>query len=177
MTSSDYALIISIASIFISIGALVWNVWQKFIFVKPALQVSLGIYNILQPTSSGSAIPSGHRLLSLTVTNMGPGSVVLYACIVKQKAHWLARATFGILNPIHGDPTGRQPISLGPFSSGLPTKIDAADTKTFYFPSAKDCFLRDGLHRVGINDTYQRNTWCRGRDMHKVNRTYRRDFR
>ncbi len=110
------------------------------------------------------------------MTNMGSGPVVLYVCIYKQKAHWWARTTVGTLNPIHGDPINQQLTSLGPFSSGLPTKIDAADTKTFYFPYAKDCFLRDGLHRVGINDTFQRNTWCRGRDMHKANRAYRRDF-
>jgi hypothetical protein len=176
MTPSEYALFISLASIFISIGALLWNVWQKFIFVKPILQVSFGVYNILQPTSAELAVPSGRRLLSMTVTNMGPGPVVLYVCIYKQKAHWWARTTVGTLNPIHGDPINQQPTSLGPFSSGLPTKIDVADTKTFYFPYAKDCFLRDGLHRVGINDTYQRNTWCRGCDMHKANRAYRRDF-
>jgi hypothetical protein len=177
MTPSDYALFISIAAIVISIVALLWNVWQKFIFVKPALQVSFGVYKILQPTSAGSAIPSGQRLLNLTVTNMGPGPVVLTVCIVRPKAHWWARATtYPTLNPIHGDPTDPQPQSIGPFSSGLPARIDAGDVKSFYFPYAQDCCLRDGLARVGINDTYQRNTWCRRLDMHKANRAYRRDF-
>lgn len=176
MTTSDYALIISLAAIVISICALIWNIWQKFIFVKPALQVSFGIYNVLQPTVAGVASPSGYRLLCLTVTNMGPGAIVLYACIAKTKGHWWARKKLGMLNPIHGDPTDQPPRSIGPFSSGLPTKIDAGDTKSFYFPYAKESFLSDGMSHVGINDTYQRNTWCRGRDMQKVNRSYREDF-
>jgi hypothetical protein len=145
--------------------------------VKPTLQVTFGIWNVLRPTPDRDvAVPSGHRLLALTVTNMGPGVVVLYACIGRSKAHWWTRPEFGTINPIHGDVTTQQPISIGPFSAGLPTKIDAGDVTTFYFPYAEECLLRDGIVRVGITDTYQRNTWCRRRDMKKVNTAYRRDF-
>ena len=38
MTTQGYAPITSLLSIVIAIGALLWNVWQKFIFVKPNLQ-------------------------------------------------------------------------------------------------------------------------------------------
>src|SRR6267378_6860157 len=105
MTISDYALITSLVSIVISIGSLLWNVWQKFIFVKPALQVSFGVYRVFAPTLSGVATPTGARLLNLTVTNLGPGPVILYARIAKNKAHWWIRPKLGLLNPIHGDPT------------------------------------------------------------------------
>lgn len=177
MTTHDYALIISLFSIVIAIGALLWNILQKFIFVKPNLQVSFGLWHVMQHTSADVATRSGHRLLVLTVTNMGPGSVVLYACIGKMKAHWWTREkVLCTINPIHNDPTDPNPISIGPFSSGLPARIDAGDVKSFYFPYEKDCFLREGLARVGINDTYRRNTWCRGRDMRKAHRAYRRDF-
>jgi hypothetical protein len=176
MSTSDYALITSLFSIAIAIGALVWNVWQKFIFVKPALQVTFGIYRAFQSTSGYIATPTGHRLLRLTVTNLGPGAVVLYACIAKTKALWWRKPELSMINPIHGDPMDEQPISIGPFGFGLPTKIDVGDTKSFYFPYAEDCFLREGVHRVGINDTYQRNTWCRRHDMRKACRSYREDF-
>jgi hypothetical protein len=139
--------------------------------------VSFGIYNVLVPTETGTATRSGHRLLNLTVTNMGPGPVILFACIGKRKTPWWIRPKkLGLLNPIHGDPIHPKPESIGPFSSGLPAKIDASETKSFYFPYTKDCFLSEQLASVGVNDTYQRNTWCRGRDMHKVNMSYRRDF-
>jgi hypothetical protein len=176
MSTGDYALISSLIALVVSIIALLWNIWQKFIFVKPALQVYFGLYNVLQSKTPGLASPSGHRVLVLTVTNMGPGAVVLYACIGKQKAHWWTRPKLGILNPIHGDPLDQQPTSIGPFSAGLPVKIDAGDTKGVYFPYTKGCFLSDGLARIGINDTYQRNTWCRRSNMRKVYKNYRQDF-
>jgi hypothetical protein len=178
MTTSDYALITSLLSIVIAIGSLLWNVWQKFIFVKPTLHVGFGIYNVVVPTTGGrTATRSGQRLLNLTVTNMGPGLVIIYACIGKPKTVWWKRRDrLGLLNPIHGDPTNPTPESIGPFSGGLPAKIDAGETKSFYFPYIKDCFLKDELARVGVNDTYHRNIWCQKRDMNKVNLDYRRDF-
>jgi hypothetical protein len=41
-------------------------------------------------------------------------------------------------------------------------------------PYSKDCFLREGIARVGINDTFQRNTWCSRRDLRKVNKRFSR---
>jgi hypothetical protein len=174
MTPADYALIISISSILISIGSLLWNVWQKFIFVKPILQVSFGLFGVVQP---GMRPYSIRRLLMLTVTNMGPGPVILQLCIAKEKKQWWKRAkTHPTLVPIHGDPTDPDPTGVGPFGGGLPAKIDAGEVKQFYFPYEKDCFLQEGLPRVGINDTYQRLIWCRRADMTKVYASYHRDF-
>jgi hypothetical protein len=176
MTTADYALLTSIASIFISIGALLWNVWQKFIFVKPALQVTFRVSRVLKSTGEGRATPTDLRLLNLTVTNMGPGVAVLSLCIAKTKIHRWKRAEYATLNPIHGDPTDPEPIGIGPIAGGLPAKIDAGEVHTFYFPYHKDCFLQEGVFRVGINDTYQRNIWCRRGDIRKANRAYQRDF-
>jgi hypothetical protein len=175
MTPAEYALIVSIASIFISIGALLWNVWQKFIFVKPSLQVSFGVWRIVQP---GIPANEARRLLNLTVTNMGPGPVSLHSCAGAAKKPWWKRAkSYGLLNPIHGDPADPNPVGIGPFGGGLPAKIDAGEVKSFYFPYTKDCFLNEDLARVGIGDTYQRISWCRRSDMRKVNHSYSEDFR
>ena len=176
MTTSDYALAVAIASIFISVLALCWNVWQKFIFVKPSVHVAFGLYNVMQPASDGLIHRTGRKLLDLTVTNMGPGPVVVYSCIAKEGWRGWGKSRLGLLNPIHGDPTHPQPTSVGPFSAGLPLRIDAGDTKTFYFPYSKDIFLQDNIRRVGINDTYHRNTWCSRSDVRKVNAAYRKDF-
>ena len=168
MNQSDYALFISVASIFIAIGALFWNVWQKFIFVRPALQVSFGVWGIAN---------SDRRLLMLTVTNMGPGPVVLSACIAKERKPWWKRAkSHPMINPIHGDPADPSPVGIGPFGGGLPAKIDAGEVKQFFFPYIKDCFLEAGLTCVGINDTYHRMIWCRRGDMQTVYESYQRDF-
>lgn len=174
MTPATYALIVSIASIFISIGALLWNVWQKFIFVKPTLQVSFGVWRIFLPD-----IPAAEtrRLLNLTVTNMGPGPVILSACTgAPQKPWWKRAKSYGLLNPIQGDPADPNPVGIGPFGGGLPAKIDAGEVKSFYFPYTKDCFLNEPLAQVGINDSYHRIFWCHRTDMRKVYQSYQRDF-
>ena len=124
-------------------------------------------------------MPANHnrRLLHLIVTNMGPGPVVLASCVGKPKKPWWQRAKgYGLLNPIHGDPADPNPVGIGPFGGGLPTKIDAGEVKPFYFPYTKDCFLQEDLIRLGINDTYHRIIWCRRGDMRKVYRSYKRDF-
>lgn len=176
MTTSDYALIVSIVSIFVAISALAWNVWQKFIFVRPSLQVSFGLWNVLQQSGDGFARPTGKKLLNMTVTNMGPGPVILSSCIAWARYRGWGKSRIGMLNPIHGDPTSDKLIGIGPFGAGLPTKIDAGEVKSFYFPYQADSFLADGILKVGVNDTYQRNTWCHRRDLRKVNAKYRRDF-
>jgi hypothetical protein len=118
MTTADYAFLASIASIFISIGALLWNVWQKFIFVKPTLQVAFRVSRVFKPTGEGTVARTNIRLLNLTVTNMGPGVAVLYLCIAKMKKHWWKRAEFATLNPIHGDLLNPEPRGIGPFGLG-----------------------------------------------------------
>lgn len=127
----------------------------------------------IRRTRKSSSTPT-----DLTVTNMGPGPVILTSCAAKPiREHWRKQPEFyGMLNPIHGDPIDPHTTGIGPFGGGLPAKIDAGEMKSFYFPYTKDCFLKDGLARVGINDTYQRIIWCRRSDMKKVYQSYRRDF-
>ena len=106
MTTSDYALITSLVSIVIAIGSLLWNVWQKFIFVKP---YPPGLLRHLQRVGAGrDRDGNAHWSSSIEpeqVTNMGPGPVILFACIGKPKTPWWKRPKkLGLLNPIHGDP-------------------------------------------------------------------------
>jgi hypothetical protein len=175
MTTADYALLVSLASAVVSIVALLWNVWQKYIFVKPVLQVTFGVFRIFEAGLPGVLTP-GRELLTLTATNMGPGPVSLYACIVKTKADRWRPNRFVTLYPIHGDPSNPKPITIGPFSGGLPAKINPGEMKSFYFPYDKDCCLKEPLRRAGISDTYGRNNWCRRRDINKTARQYRDDF-
>jgi hypothetical protein len=178
MQTADYAFLISLASFAISLLALLWNVWQKYIFVRPQLQVTFGVYRVFDRVPGRETLRPGRQLLNLTATNMGPGPVILYSCIVRSnRSPWWRRGQLGLLNPIHGDPTSATPTSLGPFSGGLPVKIDAAESKTFYFPYDRDCFLATGnVALIGINDTYGRNTWCHRRAVRKALKSLAADF-
>lgn len=176
LTTADYALIISLVSAFISLAALAWNVWQKYIFVLPRLQVSFGIgavYNRRGPDENTAQ--RGGSLLSLTATNLGPGPVILHSCVVGERRRFRLR-TSGLINPIDGDPTSATPTSRGPFSGGLPARFDAGEVKSFYFPYNAQCCLSEGIKRIGVHDTYGRTSWCRGRDMRKAMKKFREEF-
>jgi hypothetical protein len=44
MTTADWALIISLCSLLLAMAGFVWNVWSKFIYPKPKVRVSIGVY-------------------------------------------------------------------------------------------------------------------------------------
>ena len=179
-TTADYALIVSLASAALSLFALVWNVWQKYIFVKPRLQISFALGQVFLPTRPGEPFQKGVELLTLNVTNFGPGSAILHSCVGRTRRRWVNwryRRALGLINPIHGDPTSATPHTLGPFSGGLPAKIDEAETKSFYFPFNKQCFLRDPLIQVGAHDTFGRYFWCRRRDYKRALESWRKAFK
>lgn len=177
MQTSDYAFYISILALLVSLGALAWNVWQKFIFVRPTIQVSFNLGSIMLPHDAGSYRPSGNKLLTLVATNMGPGPAILTGCIVKTRASGMNfRNELGMINPIHGDPMAASPASIGPFSGGLPAKIDAGDSKTFYFPYEEGGFLAKPVSVIGVVDSYRRMSWCRKSDVRLIVTKYRNDF-
>jgi hypothetical protein len=179
MSTADYALIVSISSAFIAVASLIWNVCQKYIFVKPQVQVGFGVYHIMEPTDSPDTVKLGRELLQLSVTNMGPGPVIIHGVIGRKRRwawRWKRRFQHGYLSPIHGDPRSNTPVGIGPFGGRLPAKLDAGEVKSFYFPYTKDGFLKDGLNRVGAVDTYSRNSWCRRCDMKRVNANFRETF-
>lgn len=170
MSSSDLAFLISGISLAVALVALAWGMWEKFIFVRPRLQVSFGVFRVFQSGKFGKS------LLSLTATNMGPGPVIIHSCIVQIRTRWFWKKQLAILNPIHNDPVSDVATSIGPFSAGLPLKLDAGEVKSFYFPFTEDTFLGNPVTRVGVTDTYGRNTWCRGRDAKKASRKFREEF-
>jgi hypothetical protein len=75
MTTADWALLISICSAAISLAGFIWNVWSKFIYPKPRVDVS---FNFMAVVSGGKKEDS---VLGLSATNMGPASVTLY-CVI-----------------------------------------------------------------------------------------------
>jgi hypothetical protein len=40
MQTADWALVISLCSAGVSLASFIWNVWSKFIYPKPVVQVS-----------------------------------------------------------------------------------------------------------------------------------------
>src|SRR5882762_7634891 len=120
MSTADWALVISICSAIVSLAGFVWNVWSKFIYPKPRVQVSFSFMRVVQGNFSGE------KVLVLSATNMGPVQVTLYYALVTY-SRWAPRlSSVGVLNPLHNYPA-QTTHSIGPFGGGLPKKLDVGE--------------------------------------------------
>ena len=101
MTTADWALVISICSALVSLAGFVWNVWSKFIYPKPRVQVAFRMMTIVQDGSDDESV------LSLSAINMGPIEVTLYNALVVFPAppFQLRSGRYGLLIPLDNYPT------------------------------------------------------------------------
>jgi hypothetical protein len=79
MTTADWALVISIGSLGIALLGLAWNVWSKFIYPKPRVQVSF------QYMTTIIANMPNQPVISLGATNHGPIGVTLKFSLARRK--------------------------------------------------------------------------------------------
>jgi hypothetical protein len=171
VTDGQISLLISGFAFAISVSGFVWSIWKEFIYVKPRVQVSFQIMEVF------ASVTDVKELCVLTATNMGPGSAILYCCLARGRLNWRRRPTsVGLLNPIEGNPMVLPHRGIGPFADGLPFELTPGKSKSFYFPYVADCFLDQPLVRVGVQDTYGRNHWCRRTNVLTARDRYRKDF-
>jgi hypothetical protein len=173
MTTSDWALIISLCSFAVALSSFVWNVWSKFIYPKPKVRVALQATILFQPGS----IINGPEFLTLRASNYGPGDVTIHSAILRhRKEKWWKnlrgffnrhyRRRYGVLNPLENFPM-RFDHTIGPFSGGLPKKIGVGESFSSYFPREVDWFKHKHV-RIGFSDSFGRNHWCSKEDVRKV---------
>ena len=169
MTTADWALIISLCSLLLSLAGFVWSVWSKFIFPKPKIELS---FNVMQ-TFGGFG--NGTDLFVLSVTNFGPAENVIKMAVIRDPASGIRRRRrLGILNPLHNFPA-QQNHSIGPFSGGLPKKMAVGEEFSLYFPYNAGSALAT-VDRVGVVDTFGRYHWCSRKQMQRVRKRFRADF-
>lgn len=173
VTTSDWALIISLCSFAVALGSFIWNVWSKFIYPMPRVRVSFQAVQIFHPGQPDHE----RKLITLSTTNFGPGEVMVTAAVIRTRRKgwwkdWRAyfrrryRFDYGLINPLHDVPN-RFNHSMGPFSGGLPKTLKVGENFTLYFPREVDWFEND-VRGVGVNDSFNRNHWCDREDVAKV---------
>ena len=169
MTTADYALIISVVSVLIAIASFVWNVWSKFIFPKPKVNASAGIFSMFG--ESGTSNPH----LALSFTNYGPGEVTIHvACMTYKRFPW-SKTEHAMLNPIHNFPF--EPYAgIGPFGGGLPKKLLVGESHALRFPYEAESFLALPFSRIGSTDTFGRYHWVTRKQVQQVRKQFREDF-
>ena len=167
MTTADWAFTVSILSLLIAMCSFVWNVWSKFIFPKPRIRITFAVMSVFPDDGQGD-------FLSLSATNYGPGEVTLHSAIVQLRRRRLfqRRLGLGILAP-YNDLMRR--ATDGPFSGGLPKKLNIGEQFSVYFPVSLEG-LRDGsVVRVGFADTFGRYHYCARNAVRRTAATLAKD--
>lgn len=161
LTTADWALVVSIFSLIISLAGFVWNVWSKFIFPKPQIRVSFYVARMIpDPGNIG-------RFLTLSATNQGPIECTLDSAVVRT----FGGTGWGLLNPMESFPA-RTDFSNGPFSGGLPKKLAVGESFSVHFPFNPEGFLADDIRKIGFLDTFGRHHWAPRKAVKKVVATY-----
>lgn len=155
MNTADFALIVSIVSLLFSILGFIWNVWSKFIFPKPQIQLSVAVTCLVSESSASE------EFVTLSAANHGPGEVTLKMAMALMRKGWFRRSKFGILKPFHHFPAKKS--TIGPFSGGLPKKLAVGEEFSSYFPLSQ-MWIDDGIFRIGFVDTFSRYHWCSKKD-------------
>lgn len=170
MTTSDWALIISLFSLLISMAGFVWNIWSKFIFPKPRVGASFMLMTLVGSEPK-------QKYLTLSFTNFGPGDVTIDCAVACPKKPWYRRirnTSIGLLNPLGPDLNPHH--ATGPYAGVLPKHLAVGEEFMLYFPYISDMFMRDPLEAVGVHDSFRRIHWAPKRDSLKVIEQFNRDF-
>jgi hypothetical protein len=156
MTTADWAFVISIISALISAAGFVWNVWSKFIYPKPCVQVSFSMMTIFQ---GGRA---DEHILSLSATNMGPIEVTLHSALVAFPAgpFSIKSDRYGLLNPLYDYPMRSNHV-IGPFGGGLPKKVGVGEQFTVYLVPDHEYLAKGDYQHIGFTDTFGRYHWAK----------------
>lgn len=162
MTTTDYALIISIFSACIALASLGWNIWSKFIYPKGRLRVAWDAVI----TVDRNAPDERPRYLAMTITNHGPSESTVKCANGTFSRPWPKRSQPALINPIHDL---RVPdLPMGPFAGGLPKKLAVGETFSLYFPFSADSFARDPIKRLGVSDVFGNFHDARRKDIKAV---------
>lgn len=151
-TTADYALIVSIFALTITIGNFVWNIWSKFIFPKPRVEVRLAF--IVMPSTGTKDWP---KALCLNAVNHGPGAVQLMSGVgrLKRKFPWRRRLD-AIFKGYDNWPNDLVAATIG--GPGLPKRLDVGETYTMFLLPTSDKYRQMKL--FGFSDTFGRTHWA-----------------
>ncbi|WP_146119532.1 hypothetical protein [Phyllobacterium phragmitis] len=83
--------------------------------------------------------------------------------------------TWAILNPLHNFPSEMN-LTKGPFSGGLPKKIEVGEEFRVYFPLNHGGLRDSKIIDVGFHDTFGRYNWAPRKHVAAVINQIRKHF-
>jgi len=154
MQNADWALFISIVSLFLAVASFVWSVWSTFIYPRPKISVSA---NIMQTYGTGSE----QEFFVISATNHGPNELTLRHAVQAEYKDCFSKKmkSLLILQPLNNPQAYPLDKSFGVFGGGLPKKLAVGEEFQVYFPVDNKWFnLERG--RFGLYDTFGRYHLC-----------------
>lgn len=163
MTTSEIAIVISVASVSIAGFSLGWNIYRDVI-LKAKVVIDFSIGQLFQPDSSHQS-----DYINISAVNHGPGLVKLSTVKMKDSSWWrwlLRKEKYGFV--IHD--------YRNPLSGQLPHKLEVGENFQLLFPYEEDCFLKNGWSHVGITDYFGRTHWAQSKQIKKAIKQWNEDF-
>jgi hypothetical protein len=167
MTTADWALVISILSAMISLVALAWNVWSKFIYPKPSFVVTFSVANIWERNKVSAPF------FSLSITNHGPIPATVTGSFARMGRGWFKRPELGFINPLSNFPHNLM-HTQGPFSGGLPKKLEVGEEFSLKYWYGKN-WMDEKPTAIGVRDTFGRFHWCSRTNIREAAKRYEKD--
>jgi hypothetical protein len=175
-TTADYALIVSVVSLFFAVASFVWNVWSKFISPKPKIRVAATFALYESATGSIHYFPSSKSGLNrmgsvelsmpaiqVYVANHGPGNADIGTpAFSRKKPHQPRKQGYELFNEFVSYPwqllrdddrdTFTRPLNFG-------------ESRTFYIPVDMSELNEWQLERICVIDAFGRKHFCSKADM------------
>jgi hypothetical protein len=164
MSTAEFALVVSVVSVFIASLSLGWNIYRDIV-LKARVDVSFAVVTLIDQSRRDRP-----QYLNIKATNFGPGSVTLSTIVVKDAPIWrrlLRRPRYAIITPDY----------TNPLSAKLPAKIEVGDKIELLLPHDKDAFLKEQFTHVGLSDYFGRMHWARTRDFKRARDTWQKTLR
>ena len=158
MTTADWALVISLCSLFVAGASFVWNVWSKFIYPKPRIEVTLAYILAITP---GEETDTPGALM-LRAVNHGPSEAELTTAIgrMKRRKFW-KRPNGAILKSYNQWPFELESFTIGGF--GLPKRLIVGEEYRMYLRPSPNNY--EDLSKFGFADTFNREHWATARSV------------
>lgn len=163
VTTADWALVISLCSFVVALLGFVWNVWSKFIYPRPQVRISAGVYLTISPTFTSP------RFVSARITNYGPGEVTITHAVGRVRKGFLKRdQQFLWKLATSAEPWNSELPQFDVFGFGLlPHKLAIGEQFSVHAHIGNDAF-DPPTSGIGFSDSFGRTHWLRRRELRRL---------
>jgi hypothetical protein len=162
VTTEQYALGVSFVSVSVAFLALGWNVYRDVLLRARTKVTAYVSYVVSGEITTGPFI-------TVRLTNLGPGRVVLTNLVVRRVGLWARLSKAQANATINYDHTNH-------FNVAFPLTVGEQDYTSQLLNFERECFLKFNWNRFGFMDSLNRYHYVRKKDLRELKRKYREDF-